>query len=118
MTLFSYITLFVFSLLAIILVAGFIWAVRRNLHQSNKVRTKMESRLKDLRLYKVLNVFRIDAKNYLHKNSMVDIKGHMRACNGCTTKEYCDEHLCRKTPASEFHFCPNYLKLVDLSAKA
>lgn len=115
---FSYMALFVLSMLAIILVAGFIWAIHRNVQRSNKVRTQLELRLKELSLYKALSIFRINPKNYLHKNNIVDIECHMRACKGCTTKEYCDEHLCNNTPASEFHFCPNYLKLVDISAKA
>jgi hypothetical protein len=112
--LFSYIAFSILSLLAIVLAAGFIFAVRRNLHRSNKVRVQLETRLKELRLYKVLTIFRIDTKNYLHKNSLVDIKGHMSNCDGCITKDYCDEHLCKNSPASEFHFCPNYLKLVDV----
>jgi hypothetical protein len=78
----------------------------RNLIKGFEFRRALGKKIGDLRLSKMLRSLDIALPAYLHKNRVVGIEAHMRACQACETRQTCDEELAGVH--EDYSFCPNY----------
>jgi hypothetical protein len=95
-------SLFVFAVFRIL------FPIVRNLIKGFEFRRDLGKKIGDLRLSKMLRSLDIALPAYLHKNRVVDIEAHMRACQACETQQTCDEELGGVQKPEDYSFCPNY----------
>lgn len=102
------------ALLAYSVLSIFI-SIVRNLKNGFRFRQVLAGRLGGLRLHKMLGSLGIDLSGYLHSRPVIEIEGHMRACQSCETQSTCDEHLGpAHKPTEDYSFCPNYESLKEV----
>ena len=96
----------------IVLLAAFVawrmsYAILANFHTGRQFRRALIGRVKRLRLYRMLERRGIDAEDYLHHQSVVDIEKHIRACESCGDTAVCDKALSSRKPDVDLGFCQN-----------
>ena len=84
-------------------------AILGNLRAGHRFRQGLAAALDELRLSRMLAYLGIDKAKYLHLESGVEIREHMRRCDACDAKEACDQVLESDTPAEteSLGFCAN-----------
>ncbi len=87
------------------------WAVRRNLHQTEKTRAALLKRLLDMRLSGLMQVMGIDPRGYLSQVTVMDVERQLRACGGCPHQHRCAGDLSRAADETRFTYCPVYTTL-------
>ena len=91
----------------VVLLSGF--AIIYFLGSGQEYRETMMAMLNKLPIHRMLKKRGIDIDNYLHEQSALDVREHIRNCKNCTTKEECEENLAKKedSPETDYSFCPN-----------
>ncbi len=100
--------LIIVGLAFIVLAAGFVYVIVRNVRQGRVFREKLAARVESLRMGRMLRARGIDVAAYLHQTHVSEISQHASQCDQCETTDICDSHLARgKLDASDIGFCPN-----------
>lgn len=95
------------ALLAAYVVLRMTYAILANFHTGRQFRQALVGRVKRLRLHRMIERRGIDTEEYLHRQPIVEIEKHIRACEGCGSTAVCDQAL--KSPAgqADLSFCQN-----------
>lgn len=76
-----------------------------------------KTRVKHLRLNKMLEFIGLDVDQYIDTVPANLIEAHIRRCQGCKQTRQCDDCLLDKRPVHDMHFCPNYESLMRCSRR-
>lgn len=87
------------------------WAILHNLREGKAFRHQLARRLEQLRLHRLMELMGLSTGQYLHRERIVDVERHLRACASCTQTSRCDQILDRAEPEAVADFCANYDEL-------
>jgi len=108
MTLYSLLAILILAMVLTALTVGVPFALFRNMARGAEFREELDRQVRRLRLSKMLDYLGIDRARYLHGQPTVQIREHLRRCEGCETTDICDQII--ETPGREgtdVGFCPN-----------
>jgi len=73
-------------------------------------------RIKQLRLFKMLNFLGVNHDEYLRAVPVSDINQHIHRCSQCSSQDICDSCLRDGKLIANMNFCPNHKPLIEHSA--
>ncbi len=107
----------IISVLALVILAismvmtGFLlaYSIHRNFQKGQLVRKQLTERVNQLRYGKILALFGIDKKSFLHRVSITEVENEMRTCQACKRTNECDAVLQQNGIFDDdvLAFCPN-----------
>lgn len=103
----NYIVLIALAIAFVLLAAGFLVLISRNVKQGQNFRQSLADRVESLKLSKVLSTFQINTLEFLHLLPMKDISHSIDQCAGCTKTDKCDDVIAESTIYLDaIVFCP------------
>jgi len=95
-----------FAVLSIAFIVLLVKAITRNLQVGKHYRQGIAKQLSKLRLARMLGIHHIDQDDYLHSQSMLSVRDHMKHCSECASNDQCDK-LLDEGIGDQSKFCEN-----------
>ena len=117
----SIITFVLISLLVLIIAIVIITSITGNFRAGLRLREDLASRIKFLRLDKMLSKRNIKREQYLHVESVTNIENQIRSCESCSVTKQCDQVLkesAKDSSPADLSFCPNDEDLDSIANKS
>ncbi len=96
-----------FLFLTVFAIFGLSRSILRNCQQGETYYQNLISRIKLLRLHRMLQALGIDTRKYVHSRQINEIEIHVQRCRQCGNTEQCDSELASGAVQHAGVYCPN-----------
>ena len=117
MSIIETIILLFFLFLAVFVVFGLFRSIMRSCQQGEAYYQTLISRIKPLRMHRMLQALGIETGKYARGHPVNEIEMHMQRCQRCSNTEQCDSELASGSVQHAEEYCPNNSDLLDTPAK-
>jgi hypothetical protein len=90
-----------------------VYAIAANLAGGMRYRRTLESRIRQVRLHRMIERLGVGLEHYLHQQTVAEIERHIRLCSECPVTVTCDARLAEVGPVAALEFCPTAAALAS-----
>jgi len=102
-----------FLFLAVFVIIGLFRSIKHSSQQGETFYQSLVSRIKLLRMHKMLQALGIETGNYARGHQVNEIEMHMKRCRQCSNTKQCDEELSAGEITNADEYCPNNKDMLD-----
>ncbi|MFW2440617.1 MAG: DUF6455 family protein [Arenicellales bacterium] len=102
-----------FLFLAVFVLIGLFRSIKHSSQQGETFYQSLISRIKHLRMHKMLQALGIDTGNYARGHQVTEIEMHMKRCRECSSTKQCDAELSSGETINAEEYCPNNKDLLN-----
>ncbi|MEA1890146.1 MAG: DUF6455 family protein [Pseudomonadota bacterium] len=117
MSTFETIIIIFFLLLATFVIIGLSLSIMHSSQQGESYYQGLISRIKLLRMHKMLQAMGIDTSHYARRHPINEIEMHLKRCQQCSNTEQCDNELDSGKLVDAEKYCPNNADMLATPTK-